>query len=182
MIGEVGCYLPDAHSPRARAGCPWRKGYVIDSALLEKMKPDALILHPLPALSNWTSQWMTIRVRFTSGRRQMAYMYEWRYSRCCWTGIHNQHSRRNCMPVMDASHTQELIELEENYGAHNYHPLDVVIERAEGVWVIRHRRQALSGLPGFVFGSQSGALPSPHSRNPDRAGAQSHTNLTCVPQ
>ena len=39
------------------------------------------------------------------------------------------------MPVMDASHTQELIELEENYGAHNYHPLDVVIERADGVWV-----------------------------------------------
>lgn len=31
--------------------------------------------------------------------------------------------------------TQELIALEEQYGAHNYHPLDVVIERAEGVWV-----------------------------------------------
>jgi ornithine--oxo-acid transaminase len=31
--------------------------------------------------------------------------------------------------------TRELIELEEKYGAHNYHPLDVVIERAEGVWV-----------------------------------------------
>jgi ornithine--oxo-acid transaminase len=29
----------------------------------------------------------------------------------------------------------DLIELEEKYGAHNYHPLDVVIERAEGVWV-----------------------------------------------
>ncbi|MBE0687095.1 MAG: ornithine--oxo-acid transaminase [Anaerolineaceae bacterium] len=27
------------------------------------------------------------------------------------------------------------IELEEKYGAHNYHPLDVVIERGEGVWV-----------------------------------------------
>ena len=27
------------------------------------------------------------------------------------------------------------IELEERYGAHNYHPLDVVIERAEGAWV-----------------------------------------------
>jgi ornithine--oxo-acid transaminase len=39
------------------------------------------------------------------------------------------------MPVMDGSHTQELIELEDQYGAHNYHPLDVVIERAEGVWV-----------------------------------------------
>ena len=32
-------------------------------------------------------------------------------------------------------HTQHFIELEETYGAHNYHPLDVVIERAEGVWV-----------------------------------------------
>ena len=29
----------------------------------------------------------------------------------------------------------ELMELEVRYGAHNYHPLDVVIERAEGVWV-----------------------------------------------
>ena len=28
-----------------------------------------------------------------------------------------------------------FIDLEERYGAHNYHPLDVVIERAEGVWV-----------------------------------------------
>jgi len=32
-------------------------------------------------------------------------------------------------------HTQDFIELENRYGAHNYHPLDVVIERAEGVWV-----------------------------------------------
>ena len=31
--------------------------------------------------------------------------------------------------------TKEFIEIEEQYGAHNYHPLDVVIERAEGVWV-----------------------------------------------
>ncbi|HET7150988.1 MAG TPA: ornithine--oxo-acid transaminase [Candidatus Acidoferrum sp.] len=31
--------------------------------------------------------------------------------------------------------TQNLIELENLYGAHNYRPLDVVIERAEGVWV-----------------------------------------------
>ncbi len=31
--------------------------------------------------------------------------------------------------------SQEYIALEEKYGAHNYHPLDVVIERGEGVWV-----------------------------------------------
>ena len=30
---------------------------------------------------------------------------------------------------------ENLIELEDRYGAHNYHPLDVVIARAEGVWV-----------------------------------------------
>src|SRR5512143_2117878 len=34
-----------------------------------------------------------------------------------------------------ALNTQGYIELENSYGAHNYHPLDVVIERAEGVWV-----------------------------------------------
>jgi ornithine--oxo-acid transaminase len=31
--------------------------------------------------------------------------------------------------------SKDFIGLEEKYGAHNYHPLDVVIERAEGVWV-----------------------------------------------
>ncbi len=31
--------------------------------------------------------------------------------------------------------TQDFINMEEEYGAHNYHPLDVVIERGEGVWV-----------------------------------------------
>lgn len=39
------------------------------------------------------------------------------------------------MSSLTITRTQELIELENNYGAHNYHPLDVVIERAEGVWV-----------------------------------------------
>lgn len=31
--------------------------------------------------------------------------------------------------------TQDFIAIEEQYGAHNYHPLDVVIEKGEGVWV-----------------------------------------------
>ena len=31
--------------------------------------------------------------------------------------------------------SQQFVELDETYGAHNYHPLDVVIERAEGVWI-----------------------------------------------
>jgi ornithine--oxo-acid transaminase len=31
--------------------------------------------------------------------------------------------------------SQEYIEIEDRYGAHNYHPLDVVINKGEGVWV-----------------------------------------------
>ncbi len=37
--------------------------------------------------------------------------------------------------IDEMTRTNELITLEEKYGAHNYHPLDVVIDRAEGVWV-----------------------------------------------
>ncbi|HEX9166129.1 MAG TPA: ornithine--oxo-acid transaminase [Gemmatimonadales bacterium] len=39
------------------------------------------------------------------------------------------------MAMLTDSQSLALIELEEKFGAHNYHPLDVVIERAEGVWV-----------------------------------------------
>jgi len=31
--------------------------------------------------------------------------------------------------------TSDYIAIEEEWGAHNYHPLDIVIERAEGAWV-----------------------------------------------
>ena len=38
-------------------------------------------------------------------------------------------------PLPDRVSAADLIALEDRYGAHNYQPLDVVIERAEGVWV-----------------------------------------------
>ena len=31
--------------------------------------------------------------------------------------------------------TQEYLDLENEYGAHNYKPLDVVLTKGEGVWV-----------------------------------------------
>lgn len=37
------------------------------------------------------------------------------------------------MPETDRA--EHFTELENKYGAHNYHPLDVVIEKGEGVWV-----------------------------------------------
>jgi ornithine--oxo-acid transaminase len=41
------------------------------------------------------------------------------------------------MPVeaITEKNTHGFVELENQFGAHNYHPLDIVIERAEGVWV-----------------------------------------------
>ena len=37
--------------------------------------------------------------------------------------------------IEERMRTEEFVELENQFGAHNYHPLDVVIERAQGVWV-----------------------------------------------
>jgi ornithine--oxo-acid transaminase len=53
---------------------------------------------------------------------------------------HALHTRgRNHAEVTEMASTKtstaECIRLEDNYGAHNYHPLDVVIQKAEGVWV-----------------------------------------------
>ena len=53
-------------------------------------------------------------------------------------------------------HTQDYIELENQYNAHNYHPLDVVIERAEGVMVYNPEGEAffdmLSAYSALNFG------------------------------
>jgi ornithine--oxo-acid transaminase len=44
--------------------------------------------------------------------------------------------RKGLLPaIAERTRTEELIDLENQYGAHNYHPLDVAIARAEGVWV-----------------------------------------------
>lgn len=39
------------------------------------------------------------------------------------------------MEVLDASTSQGIINLENKYGAHNYHPLPVVLSKGEGVYV-----------------------------------------------
>jgi len=39
------------------------------------------------------------------------------------------------MALVETKSSQELIELEDKYGAHNYHPLPVVLSRGEGVYV-----------------------------------------------
>ena len=63
--------------------------------------------------------------------------------------------------------SQELIALEDQYGAHNYKPLDVVLSRGEGVGVGR-RRQPLYGLPERLWRRQPGARSSAHPRGADQ--------------
>ena len=52
--------------------------------------------------------------------------------------------------------TRQYIALEEKYGAHNYHPLDIVIHRAKGVWVYdvegRKRLDCLSAYSALNHG------------------------------
>jgi ornithine--oxo-acid transaminase len=43
--------------------------------------------------------------------------------------------RTNIMSVLEKKSTQDAIALEEQYGAHNYHPIPVVLSKGEGVYV-----------------------------------------------
>jgi ornithine--oxo-acid transaminase len=64
-------------------------------------------------------------------------------------------------PVAEGdSITRELCALEDRYGAHNYHPLDVVVERAEGafVWDVEGRRY-LDGLAAYSAVNQGHCHP-----------------------
>ena len=37
--------------------------------------------------------------------------------------------------IQEEFSSEEIIKLEATYGAHNYHPIDVVIQRAQGIWM-----------------------------------------------
>ncbi|MEP6537714.1 MAG: ornithine--oxo-acid transaminase, partial [Bryobacteraceae bacterium] len=55
---------------------------------------------------------------------------------------------------------ESLIALEERWGAHNYHPLDIVVERASGVWVFdEFGRRYLDCLSAYSAVSQGHCHP-----------------------
>ncbi len=57
-------------------------------------------------------------------------------------------------------HSKEYIGLEDRYGAHNYRPLDVVIQRAAGVWVYdTEGRKYLDCLAAYSAVSQGHCHP-----------------------
>jgi ornithine--oxo-acid transaminase len=45
------------------------------------------------------------------------------------------YNNKSFQGVFKLSNNQEIINITEKYSAHNYHPLPIVISRAEGVWV-----------------------------------------------
>lgn len=59
---------------------------------------------------------------------------------------------------MNAMNSSEYIQLEEKYGAHNYHPLPVVLDRGEGVYV-----WDVEGKQYFDFLSAYSAVNQGHS-------------------
>ena len=77
--------------------------------------------------------------------------------------------------------TEDFIELENQYGAHNYHPLDVVIERAEGVWVYDvEGKRYLDCLAAYSAVNQGHCHPK-ILQTLERAGPESHADLARIP-
>ncbi|MGR6539970.1 ornithine--oxo-acid transaminase [Streptomyces rochei] len=75
-------------------------------------------------------------------------------------------------PVRTARGSEELIRAEEPVLAHNYHPLPVVVARAEGAWVedVEGRRylDMLAGYSALNFGHRHPALIEAAHRQLDR--------------
>ena len=68
--------------------------------------------------------------------------------------------------------TQDALELEDRYAAHNYHPLEVVIERGEGSWVYdvdgRRYFDGLSAYSALNFGHRHPVLVAAAHEQLDR--------------
>jgi ornithine--oxo-acid transaminase len=56
--------------------------------------------------------------------------------------------------------SQQLMEMEDKYGAHNYHPLPVVLEKGEGVFLWDVEGKKILRLFISIFSCQPGTLSS----------------------
>src|SRR5579864_7120565 len=87
----------------------------------------------------------------------------------------------NGLMTEERLHTRDFVELENQYGAHNYHPLDVVIERAEGVWVYDiDGKRYLDCLAAYSAVNQGHCHPN--SKSFHRASAEGDAHLAGVSQ
>lgn len=67
---------------------------------------------------------------------------------------------------------QEFIDREARYGAHNYHPLPVVLERGEGDLCLGYRWKKVFRFSFCLFGCEPGTLSSEDCEGNDRSGSE----------
>ena len=77
---------------------------------------------------------------------------------------------------------QNLIEIEDQWGAHNYHPLDIVVERASGVWVYDTDGKRYMDCLSAYSALNQGHVPSAHSRRMMEQAERVTLDLARVPQ
>ena len=69
--------------------------------------------------------------------------------------------------VAHNARTAELLALEEKYGAHNYHPLPVVLSKGKGVFMWDVEGKRYFDFFERLLGHKPGTLPPPHYRSAD---------------
>ena len=62
------------------------------------------------------------------------------------------------MSVLETITSEDAIALEDKYGAHNYHPLPVVLTRGEGVYVWDVEGKKYYDFLIGLFGCEPGSL------------------------
>ena len=78
--------------------------------------------------------------------------------------------------------TQDIIQMTEQYGAHNYHPLPIVIAEAEGVWVKDPEgNRYMDMLSAYSAVNQGHRHPKDYS-SIKRSGRSGHIDFPCLPQ
>ena len=75
---------------------------------------------------------------------------------------------------------EDYITREGKFGAHNYHPLPVVLEKGEGVfvWDVEGKRY-FDFLSGYSALSQGHCHPKNH-QSINRTGAEADTRIACI--
>ena len=81
------------------------------------------------------------------------------------------------MAVLNKLTSQEAIELENKHGAHNYHPLPVVLNKGEGVHVWDVEGNKYYDFFISLFCCKSGALSSKNYRCNDCASKSLNINF-----
>ena len=79
------------------------------------------------------------------------------------------------------SNAQSFIDLENEFGANNYKPLDVVLARGQGVWVWDVEGNKYLDMLASYSALNSGALPSPHHEYPDRTSPKAYPGFPGFP-